>query len=34
MSNPWEEIKLSDYEGHMNLESVNQLPVLRSIVDM
>ena len=32
MSNPWEEIKLSDYEGHMNLESVNQLPVLRSIL--
>ena len=31
MNNPWEEIKLSDYEGHMNLESVNQLPVLRKI---
>lgn len=27
--NPWKEIKLSDYEGHMNLESVKQLPVLR-----
>ena len=29
MSNPWKAIKLSDYEGHMNLESVKQLPVLR-----
>ena len=27
--NPWKEMKLSDYEGHMNLESVKQLPVLR-----
>ena len=32
MSNPWKEIKLSDYEGHMNLESVKQLPVLRIIL--
>ena len=32
MSNPWEKIKLADYEGHMNLESVNQLPVLREIL--
>ncbi|MBR5516752.1 MAG: methyltransferase type 11 [Firmicutes bacterium] len=32
MSNPWKDIKLSDYEGHMNLESVKQLPVLRLIL--
>ena len=32
MSNPWKTIKLSDYEGHMNLESVKQLPVLRQIL--
>ncbi len=32
MSNPWKEIKLSDYEGHMNLDSVRQLPVLRMIM--
>ena len=31
MNNPWKDINLSDYEGHMNLESVNQLPVLRKI---
>ncbi len=32
LDNPWKEIKLSDYEGHMNLESVKQLPVLRAIL--
>lgn len=32
MSNPWKTIKFSDYEGHMNLESVKQLPVLRQIL--
>lgn len=32
VSNPWKEIRLSDYEGHMNLESVKQLPVLRLIL--
>ena len=26
--NPWEDIKIDDYEVHMNLDSVNQLPVL------
>ena len=25
MSNPWEEINLSDYENHMKLDSVKQL---------
>ena len=25
MSNPWEDIKLSDYENHMSLDSVKQL---------
>lgn len=32
MSNPWKSINLDDYEGHMNLESVKQLPVLRMIL--
>lgn len=32
VDNPWKGIKLSDYEGHMNLESVRQLPVLRVIL--
>ena len=31
MSNPWEEIKLDDYENHMSLESAYQLQVLNEI---
>ena len=26
MSNPWKDISLSDYEKHMSLDSVMQLP--------
>lgn len=32
MSNPWEEISLSDYENHMSLKSVNQLQTMNSIM--
>ena len=32
MSNPWEEISLSDYENHMSLESVNQLQTMNSLM--
>ena len=32
MSNPWEEIKLDDYENHMSLESVYQLQVLNEMM--
>ena len=32
MSNPWEEIRLSDYENHMSLESVNQLQTLNAMM--
>ena len=32
MKNPWEYIKLDDYENHMNLDSVSQLPVLNTII--
>ena len=32
MSNPWEKIKLSDYENHMSLESVSQLQVLNKMM--
>ena len=32
MSNPWENIKLSDYENHMSLESVYQLQVLNHMM--
>lgn len=32
MKNPWEDIKLSDYESHMSLESVYQLQVLNGIM--
>ena len=32
MSNPWEEIDLSDYENHMSLESVYQLQVLNHMM--
>lgn len=33
MKNPWEDIKLDDYENHMNLDSVSQLPVLNTIIN-
>ena len=32
MSNPWEKIKLSDYENHMSLESVSQLQALNKMM--
>ncbi|MBP5492926.1 MAG: class I SAM-dependent methyltransferase [Clostridiales bacterium] len=32
MKNPWEEINLDDYENHMNLESVNQIPTLNAMM--
>lgn len=32
MSNPWEDISLSDYENHMSLDSVKQLQVMNSIM--
>ena len=32
MSNPWQKIKLSDYENHMSLESVYQLQVLNQMM--
>lgn len=32
MSNPWEEISLSDYENHMSLESVYQLQSLNKMM--
>lgn len=32
MSNPWEEISLSDYENHMSLDSVKQLQTLNGIM--
>ena len=32
MSNPWEDIALSDYENHMSLESVKQLQAMNSIM--
>ena len=32
MKNPWEDIELDDYENHMNLNSVSQLPVLNRII--
>jgi len=32
MSNPWEEISLSDYENHMSLESVYQLQILNEMM--
>ena len=33
MSNPWEEISLSDYENHMSLDSVKQLQAMNSIME-
>lgn len=32
MNNPWEEIKLDDYENHMKLDSVKQLKTLNDIM--
>lgn len=32
MANPWEEIKLDDYEKHMSLDSVMQLQAMNSIM--
>ena len=32
MSNPWEEIRLDDYENHMSLESVYQLQILNEMM--
>ena len=32
MSNPWEEIRLSDYEAHMRLDSVRQLQAMNEIM--
>ena len=32
MPNPWEEIKLDDYEKHMSLDSVKQLQAMNSIM--
>lgn len=32
MGNPWEEIKLDDYENHMSLDSVYQLQVLNQMM--
>ena len=33
MSNPWNDINLSDYESHMSLESVNQLQTMNSLME-
>ncbi len=32
MKNPWEEISLTDYESHMQLDSVMQLQVLNEMM--
>ena len=32
MNNPWEEIKLEDYENHMKLDSVMQLQTMNSLM--
>ena len=32
MSNPWEEIRLDDYENHMRLDSVRQLQTMNAII--
>lgn len=32
MNNPWIDINLNDYEGHMQLDSVQQLPVLNRMM--
>ncbi|QOX64142.1 class I SAM-dependent methyltransferase [Anoxybacterium hadale] len=33
MSNPWMDIHLEDYEGHMQLDTVRQLPVLNQMME-
>ncbi|MCR5126615.1 MAG: hypothetical protein K6B69_00785 [Lachnospiraceae bacterium] len=30
--NPWKEIRLSDYENHMSLDSVQQLQALNQVM--
>ena len=30
--NPWNEIKLDDYENHMSLDSVNQLQTMNAMM--
>ena len=32
MNNPWEDIKLDDYENHMSLDSVKQLQTMNAIM--
>ena len=32
MNNPWNKISLSDYEGHMALDTVGQLQALSEIM--
>ena len=32
MNNPWEKVKLSDYENHMALDSVRQLQALNQMM--
>ena len=32
MNNPWEDIKLDDYEKHMSLDSVKQLQAMNAIM--
>ena len=32
MNNPWEEIKLDDYEKHMSLDSVKQLQTMNKMM--
>ena len=32
MNNPWEDIKLDDYENHMSLDSVKQLQTMDAIM--
>ncbi len=32
MNNPWEKIKLSDYENHMKLDSVMQLQTMNAMM--
>lgn len=32
MSNPWEEIRLDDYENHMRLDAVRQLQAMNATI--
>ena len=32
MNNPWEDIKLDDYENHMSMDSVKQLQTMNAIM--